>query len=190
VIERRPLHHCLWIFFTLSGSANGGSHPRVALVLEPCVNAPAAEVRRLLAIDLPNLLVDGNGEPGETTLATITCDGTLTLLRVDDPLTKKALTRFIDLRAALPAARARLLALATSELIFASWTELVTNPEPAVPAAGPPVSPEAREEVAALVEERPQRSFSLPRLRVLALAGGQSFFNRLGFWFGGGLRVG
>ena len=51
-------------------------------------------------------------------------------LRVQDPLSRKIVTRHINVGAAAPNARARLIAIATSELVLASWSELETNPDP------------------------------------------------------------
>ena len=60
------------------------------------------------------------------------------------PITGKTLSRSLDLGEARNA-RTRLLALAISELIWVSWTELETNPEPAVlPAGGRAPAEEAR----------------------------------------------
>src|SRR5262249_57015189 len=114
------------------------------LVVDPCVDAPAGQVRRLLAIDLGALLVDPEIPVAGATRASVGCDGTLTLLRVDDPVTGKSLTREVDIASSPPNARARLVALAVSELISASWTELATNPTPAVSPAGTPPPPDAR----------------------------------------------
>ena len=54
-------------------------------------------------------------------------------VQVDDAVTGKSLWRSIELQKADPGVRARLLSLALSELIFASWAELLVTPEPAVP---------------------------------------------------------
>jgi hypothetical protein len=179
----------LLVVALLGATAWAGEHPRVALAMDPCVTAPATEVRRILGIDLGALLDDAAGPPSDVTRAAIGCQAALVELRVDDPITGKSLTRAIDLSSTPPPARARLLALAVSELITASWTELETNAQPAVPPQGAVASPAARLSALGAVEKhRPPPA--LRPLRVVALASGQFFFTQAGALWGGGLRVG
>lgn len=62
-------------------------------------------------------------------------------LRVDDPLTGKTLKRAIDFENAPALHRARLLGIAITELVSASLSELVTNPNPEVAPVGRRSSP-------------------------------------------------
>lgn len=114
--------------------------PPVHLQLDGCVEAQAA-VRRLFLIESDARLVPA-AEAGATAVSARCPEGGGPLeLRVDDPLTGKSLRRGIDLAAARPRARPRLLALALAELLFASWTELELQPTPALPPTLPPEAP-------------------------------------------------
>jgi hypothetical protein len=176
-----------------STQARADDHPRVELVLDPCVDAPHEDIRRVVAIELGALLTDAgdagrSGAPTDRTRATVTCDGAVVLLRVDDPLTGKSLSRTVDLGAAIPKARARLVALAVVELISASWTELDVNPQPRVPPSGPRPSLAARDAALATVRAQTDRRDAAP-LRILAIAGGMKFFSGTALLGGGGLRA-
>jgi hypothetical protein len=170
----------------ICATAWAAEHPRVELQMDPCVGAPVDEVKRLLAIDLGALLSDPIGS-GDTTHAIIGCHEALVSLRVDDPITGKSLIREIDLSSTPPRVRARLVALAVSELISASWTELELNADPAVPPVGAVASPSARRSALSVVETHKPL---LGSLRVEALASGQFFLTEVGALWGGGLRVG
>jgi len=169
------------------GAADEPRHSLVQLQIDACVEVSQADARRFLAIELGALLNDA-GAAGDTTRASANCAGALVTLRVDDPITGKSLARSIDLRTTPPRARARLLALAVSELISASWTELESNPQPSIPPVERVSSPESRKSALLAVEKRASRHAL--GLRVLALFGGQLFFTRAGLLLGGGVRVG
>lgn len=166
---------------------------QVRLVIDPCVEAEGAEVRRLFAIEFDAQL-EGEPVPAGTARVGVACTASPAggvELRVDDPITGKALARTIDLSAAPPNARPRLLALALAELLFTSWTELEVTPRPAVPPAGPPPPPQARQAARLLVRHRmPPALRPLAGVRLLGLAACQGFFSGAGVLWGGGLRVG
>lgn len=63
-------------------------------------------------------------------------------LRIDDAATRKSVTRSVDLSAVAASARERALALAMSELLRASWAELMWV-EPSEPSIAPPAILEA-----------------------------------------------
>jgi hypothetical protein len=129
----------------LSGSAVADAdagHPRVRLTLDACIPLDPAEVRRRVALELGAVLA--GPEDTETTRVGVSCKDAKVLLEVIDPISGKSLSRPVDLEVSPPAARSRLLALAIVELVTASWTELDSNPEPEVPPASNPPSPEAR----------------------------------------------
>lgn len=158
-------------------------------------------MRRILSAELGSELVDAPG-PGITT-AVVVCTNSDAELEVHDPLSRKVVTRHIDLGDAAPKARARLVAIATSELVFASWSELETNPDPQVEPAGPPPPPAAREAARDWVEHRVPHDTE-PRFkyygmkkkavrrpfRVLAVLSQRAFFSHPGALWGGGVRVG
>jgi hypothetical protein len=133
----------LWVSaLTRSSVADPLNRPRVTLALDPCVLAEPGEVRRSVAVELGADLA-GSGE-ADTTRVIVSCRGAIVVLEVTDPITGKSLSRTVNLEIAPAAARSRLLALAIVELVSASWTELESNPVPAVPPASTPPSPEAR----------------------------------------------
>ena len=146
------------------GKPGEGSPPRVRLVVSGCADTLSRDVRRHLAVELGDLLVDAiDSRPDEQTGASLICiDGEIDL-RVDDPLTGKTLLRHLK-PPVDDAVRARILALAVAELIAASWSELLANPSPV---ATSEASPARRRAALDLVEQRSERPRPW-RLRVLA----------------------
>ncbi len=110
-------------------------------------------------------------------------------LRVDDAVTGKSLWRSIELQKADPGVRARLLALALSELIFASWAELLVTPEPAVPPALPAASAAARQATSVQIERKLPRPLPLLGVQLSALGSAYVLGSEPSVFFGGGLRV-
>ena len=92
-----------------------------------CPRVAEAEVRRLTRIELAN----GLGASSLGIRATVECVASEAVVRVDDPVTRKSLSRTIDLANVDPKVLARYLALAIAELVEASWAEL-TLPAPRV----------------------------------------------------------
>lgn len=120
--------------------------PQVALDIDPCVAVSADAVQRRLALELGERVL-GLGEASPTSShASATCDesGRITL-RIDDPLTRKSIWRSIDLLSQEPSVRARLLAVAIAELLYASFAELLLekHPEPEPPKPPQPPMPVA-----------------------------------------------
>jgi hypothetical protein len=147
-------------------------HRAVALQIGDCDMAP--EIRKLVALELGKPLVD---EPnGGDTRASVMCAETRATLRVDDPVTGKELSRVVDLEAAIPKGRARLVALAVVELISTSWTELDATP------ASTAATPTADLGVSAQLPPVPTQ------LRVLAIAGVRKF-GGTSTLVGGGARI-
>ena len=136
------------------GQTGPDARPRVHLELDPCIPAPAEDVRRILGIELHAALDPSDLPSPLATRVRVGCTGPLAKLHVVDPITGKSLDREIDVMAMAPKAVARLLALAITELVAASWTEAETNPRPAVPPAGPPPPPEMKQAVREAVEQR------------------------------------
>jgi hypothetical protein len=115
---------------------------RVHVEVRDCGELSQPEIRRVLAAELNAQLAEEHSP--DVTRIVIECRGARTVLRVGDPLTRKVVQRTIDLGSSDPPARGRLVALATAELVLASWTELESNPTPKVEPAGPPPPPAAR----------------------------------------------
>ena len=110
-------------------------------------------------------------------------------LRVDDAVTGKSLWRSIELQKADPGVRARLLSLALSELIFASWAELLVTPEPAVPAATPAASAAARQATSVQVERKLPRAVPPLGVQLSGLGAAFVLWGEPSVCFGGGARA-
>ena len=183
----------------LAAQARAQVAPEVDCELQSCSGLSVPAVRRILAAELGAELADAPG-PGVTT-AVVVCHDHDAELRVQDPLSPKIVTRHINVGAAAPNARARLIAIATSELVLASWSELETNPhrqvEPAWSAAtgrgarscarpgnraGRAAGPFYRE---ALEKPPPRRPF-----RLLAVISQRAFFSHPGALWAAALRLG
>jgi hypothetical protein len=160
-------------------------HAPVQLTIDPCVNAPAEEIRRIVSIELGGHISDTREPTADVTRASATCDGSAVTLRVDDAITGKSLSRTIDL-GATPRARPRLVALAIAELVSASWTELTVDPQPDVSPNAPASSEERRGAVAVQTARVP---WSGPPLRVSLFGSGLKFFSRTALLAGGGLGL-
>ncbi|HLV65150.1 MAG TPA: hypothetical protein VKY73_05035 [Polyangiaceae bacterium] len=182
--------------------------PPVWVGVSGCNALDEKKVRRLLAIELRSAPAEQAG-PGITFVG-IRCVGLQVVVRVEDPLTRKTVERSFDLGALEPGVRARLVALAASELVLSSWTELETNPSPRVPPSGPePESPVrmaaravVREKVQALPTASPARVERQSELssdtelasrarffRVLGVASMRTFFGSSHRLWGGGVRL-
>lgn len=170
-------------------------HPPIHLALHPCVPVEEAAVRQVLAVELGALLTEGDAPASGVTQVTVDCADAQIWLRVDDPVTGKSLIRRISLLTVNPGVRARLLGLAIAELVSASWTELLANPKPVVPAAEPVVPPAIRRAAlsvaqrnAAGMQEELSATWRGPSLVGVVMLSG--FFASRTLLTGGGLRLG
>lgn len=162
-----------------------GAAPPVRVVFEgDCPELDAREVGRILAIELRLPTTEPDRGEEWATRVQAECNELAVGLRVDDPLTRKQLARTFDLTGSAPTTRARLVALAIAELVLASWTELVSNPTPRVPATGPAVPEELHESARRTAAEQMQSERSRTRLW---LSGGPHVFIDAALW-GVGLR--
>ncbi|MDF2696316.1 MAG: hypothetical protein K0S65_4699, partial [Labilithrix sp.] len=156
----------------------------VAVTIDPCVEVRQAEVGHIVEIELRIRL---SPPSAEATRAEVTCEGDALEIRVDDPITRKRLTRRVPVVALGSSTKARLLALAVVELVSASWTELETDAPPAVEPEGPKLAPVVLEEARKAVKSR--SAAAPPRWRT-ALVGGLGYDSAgLGVSWGGGARL-
>jgi len=98
-------------------------HPPIVLVLDPCAGVDAQEVRRLVPIEMGAPLVPGAGDPRDTTRVSVGCvvgAPKLVRLEVRDPTTGRSLERVVTLEGVSKADQARLVAIASVELVAAS----------------------------------------------------------------------
>jgi hypothetical protein len=117
----------------------GAAHAQTQVVLldvADCEGASGAEVEKLAALELaPRMhVVEASEAPVLT--GSVRCESPHARITVTDPARVEALTIQIDLAAAAPQARQRLLALALAELITTSQLE-GSGPPAAQPAAQP-----------------------------------------------------
>lgn len=189
----------LVVLLALAAPAAGRERTPVALELTGCVQIEQEAVRSLLSIELGER-VFSSPAPAGATRAIVTCgapsprgDGSLlgdgsalAELRIDDAVTGKSLWRSIDLGASDAGVRARLLALALAELLFASWAELLVTPTPKVPPATPAVSPATRRATSVSL----QRKLSPPLgVQLSATAAALVLLGAPRLSLGGGLRL-
>lgn len=172
----------------------------VLLELHECNGLDEAELRRIVAAELGAAAAEQGGP--SVTKVSVSCEGPKATLRVEDPLSRKAVQRSINLGKADTRARARLVAIASTELVLASWAELETNPKPQVEPEGPPPSPEAQEAARGIARDRmpgyePRKRHwydsETPAdrgLHLLVVGSERSFLNYDGMLWGGGLRLG
>jgi hypothetical protein len=160
-----------------SAAALAEGHPRVELALDPCIEA-RDEIRRIVQVELGDLLVEEVDLSRARTRASVGCEGSAIVLRVDDPASGQSLTRSLDVASAAPVVRARLIGLALVELVSSSWSEL-RPAAPAGPAAPLPVSPR---------EAPPPVAPTLAHARITA-TGGVIRFSGVHALSGGELRV-
>jgi hypothetical protein len=176
--------------------------PPVSLALEECPHLSTPEIERIFAAEL-GAASTTTANPGVTEV-TIVCSDVHVLVRVKDPLSRKTVQRSFDTSTFDPRATPRLVALAASELVLASWAELYSNPTPAVEPEGP--VPSANATMAALsalrertqlggvdAEPRPRPDPDEPDdrvLRLVALASVRAFPGDSGALYGGGARLG
>ena len=194
----------VWTLVGLLGGARPAfaESPPVNVTLDGCPQLNPTEVERIFSAEL------GSADPGvsdpSVTEVTITCEGTRVVVRVKDPLSRKIVQRSFDSSTFDAKATPRLIALAASELVLASWAELYSNPTPTVEPEGPKPSPE--EAVAArkalrelsffadepdLPDDQPDPDAAEVRvLRVLGLFSVRGFPEDGSKLYGGGVRLG
>lgn len=169
----------------------------ISVTLENCNGLSEIEVRRVVEAEF-GLHASDSAHDSQVEIAVTCSDGALDL-KIADPLSRKTLTRRIDVTGIDANAHARLAGIAASELLLASWAELDVNPVPRVTPAGPAPPPEELASARALVRERAvalARARLKPRVamqsvfRAVALVSMRRFFRTAGSIWGGGVRLG
>ena len=172
--------------------AETSSHPLVHAQVDACTGASSAEVQRILRIELGALLVDTSRDRNDITRVAVTCQGERVQVRVEDPLTGKSLERVVEAGEAGQDARSRLVSLAIAELVAASWTELETNPQPKVRAAGAVPSEQSVISARRAVKKRLPKQLDpwTGVTRISAVVSRRAFFSEDSAQWGGGVRLG
>lgn len=191
-VEREQVRHLLSL--ELGGPLADGATPaattRAAVTcLPPAREAPAATADPQLPAGAPSPQLPARVPSPELSAAAASAHADLVELRVDDAVTGKSLWRSIELQKADPGVRARLLSLALSELIFASWAELLVTPEPAVPAATPAASAAARQATSVQVERKLPRAVPPLGVQLSGLGAAFVLWGEPSVCFGGGARA-
>jgi hypothetical protein len=171
--------------------------PPVRVTVENCEAIDEAEVHRIVSAEL------GASPSSSGTAATdvlVSCERSRVIVRVKDPLSRKAIQRSFDIGLSDPRARSRLVALASSELILASWAELRVNPKLRVIPEGPEPNPKLVQAARQTVDDfkwepKPKRWYEAetPKdrmARLVFLGSVRGFFDGTGTVWGGGVRVG
>ncbi|HTA20335.1 MAG TPA: hypothetical protein VK989_13645 [Polyangia bacterium] len=134
-----------------SGARAQAPRPPIVLVLDPCARVDAQEVRRLVPIEMGAPLGAGAGDPRDTTRVSVGCVAgapQVVRLEVRDPTSGRTLDRDVTLEGVSKANQARLVAIASVELVAASQGDpghaleaapaLVVAARPAPPPPEPP----------------------------------------------------
>jgi len=132
----RVLASLLGAAVVLAARVAAASTPPVHLEVEHCESLDEASIRRIFAADLGAPAAAELGP--EVTEVSVTCEGDRVVVLVKDPLSRKTLRRSFDPKSFGNQGQSRLIAIAASELVLASWAELAENPTPTVPAEGAP----------------------------------------------------
>lgn len=160
--------------------------PPVSLTIDPCAGVEAAEVRRILELELAATRASIRGLTG-----VVACDGDALAFEVEDPLTGKQLSRQVELARAAPNARARLLALAMVEAVEASWDEVLYAPVPAPlpePEPAPAPAPLPSPPMVVAPVEAPTPADERPRYHVSLVGLSRGLLEASMMQHGGGLR--
>jgi hypothetical protein len=131
------------------------------LQFDQCPDIDQTTVGRIVAMELEAALAEERPGDAVTTAKAECADGRVRLT-VDDPVTGKSTTRTLDLEGQPHRLRSRLLGLAISEAVLASWIELRLAPEPAASQPDAVASPETRREAAHIAERHLQITSSAP----------------------------
>jgi hypothetical protein len=175
----QPAIMALWL--VAAAPASPTSRAPLRLEMERCGDLDEAVVKRVVSMEFGASLVE---VAGVVTTAHVECRGAEVGVTVDDPVTGKTSTRVLDLAGQPRDLRSRLLGLAISEAVLASWIELAIAPEPALPPDAPTVPPEARREVADIAARHVSPAARASFIERYKLAVGPAVR-----WFGSGLVV-
>jgi hypothetical protein len=201
----------------LLGTLPARAEPDLPVKLEvgECPDLDEAEIRRIAAAELR---ARPSAESGPNVLEIdVTCEESRVQIRVQDPLSRKGVQRAFNLGLSDPKARSRLVAIAATELVLASWAELeLGRPLTVEPEGGAPTDAEKRAaaEIAAAragiklappgyKPEKPAPPYEpkerhwydvespIDRMfRFSAVVSARKFFDQPGLLWGGGLRFG
>jgi hypothetical protein len=127
----------------------------VSTRVDPCVPIDVGRFKRLLGIELGTAMDPSaqTAAPRHVATVSLTCVAGGVQLALEDAVTRKSVTRVIDLEHVAPRSRTRLMAVTVSELVLASWLELRLFVPETIEPAGPAAPAAVRESAARRVEE-------------------------------------
>jgi hypothetical protein len=127
-----------WLPLTAAGQRDPGS-AGVSTRVDPCVPIELDQFHRVLAIELGTSIEYSADTDQKRSLTTVwlSCTAGGIELHLEDGLTRKSMTRVVDIARVEPASRSRLLALAVAEFVVASWVELRMAEPHAIEPVGP-----------------------------------------------------
>jgi hypothetical protein len=173
----------LGVLALLAMSTLPTGHAPLRLKFEHCTDIDQSTVGRVVTIELDAALADER-QVGAVTTARAACNGGHVDLTIDDPVTEKSSTRTVALDGQPQSVRSRLLGLAISEAVLASWLELHLAREQRWAPSITLASFEARREAADIAERRLQIASRQPTSPRTDIAAGPS-----ARWFSSGLRT-
>lgn len=168
-------------FLVVAMAVTAAGHAPLRLQLDACVDVDKATVNRVVATELQADLGEENPPEAMTTARAECLDGRVRLT-IDDPVTGKVTTRMVDLDDRSRPIRSRVLGLAISEAVLASWIELQLTPQPLALQPGLPTSSDLQRQATRIAERhlhgpgraRPPSSWDLalgPALRWFSSSG-------------------
>jgi hypothetical protein len=171
----------LSLFLVAAMPAPQTSRAPLHLELEGCGDLDQGVVRRVLSMELGTSLEEASSQ---VTTARVECRAFEVEVTVGDPVAGKTTTRVLDLSGHPRDLRSRLLGLAISETVLASWTERAITPDTALSPAPPTVPPEAPREAADIAARHVSPAVRGSSLGRYEIAAGPAVR-----WFGSGLVV-
>jgi len=186
--------------------------PPIRVVLRSCGEIRESEVERIVRAELGSEQ-SAPEQPSDPTWIVVSCMEHRVLIEVGDVVSRKTLRRNFDFGKASPTSRARLIAIASSELVLASWSELALRPKLRVEPEGAAPSREREQAARSRAEQgrsppegdwAPTDQLPAPapprvwldvlpperrQFRVTALGSVRGFFSTEGALLGGGLRI-
>lgn len=135
--------------------AVGGVSTRV----DACVPLDRERFAQLLAIELDTAVGRSNtADDSAAARVTLSCVAGQIEIRLDDAVTRKSMTRLIDLQRVAPSARDRMMALTVAELVLASWLEVRLFESVRIEPVGPAPPAAITRSASALVDAKLGRS--------------------------------
>jgi hypothetical protein len=134
--------------------------------VDPCVPIDLARFKELLAVELGAIVASTAPAEARRTAATVTltCMEEQIQLTLDDAVTRKTMTRRVDLSRIDPSTRTRLMALTVAEFVLASWLEMRLAPTDTLEPVGPRPSAAIEQQASRMVEPRLQESAAAAQL--------------------------